>query len=59
MGIGRNEQRKTTQVVSQILRFSRFRWAKHVVRMGDERTSFRVFIKRPPGKSPWGRLSQV
>jgi hypothetical protein len=31
------------------------RWARHVVRMGEERNAYRVLIGKPEGKRPLGR----
>jgi len=32
------------------------RWAEHVAHMGDRRGVYRVFVGRPEGKRPLGRL---
>jgi hypothetical protein len=32
------------------------RWAGHVARMGKKRNAYRIFVGKPEGKKPLGRL---
>jgi hypothetical protein len=34
----------------------RMRWAGHVTRMGETRNAYRIFVGKPEGKRPLGRL---
>jgi hypothetical protein len=37
---------------------SRMRWASHVVRMGETRNEFTIFVGKPEGKRPLYRLKR-
>jgi len=39
----------------RVIKSRRFRWAGHVVRMGEERRVYRVFVGKPQGRRPLGR----
>jgi hypothetical protein len=41
-------------IIRQI-KSKRMRWAGHVARMGQERTVYRVLMRKPEGKRPLGR----
>jgi hypothetical protein len=45
----------STSIINQI-KPRRMRWAGHVARMGEERTMYKVFVGKPKGKRPLGRL---
>jgi hypothetical protein len=38
-----------------VMKSSKMRWAGHVVRMGEERGVYRVWVGKPEGKRPLGR----
>jgi hypothetical protein len=31
------------------------RWAGHIARMGENRTAYRILVRKPEGKGPLGR----
>jgi hypothetical protein len=33
------------------------RWAGHVARMGEGRSAYRILVRRPEGRRPFGRPS--
>jgi hypothetical protein len=37
------------------IKSTRIRWAKHVVRIGEERNVYKVLVGKPEGKRPLGR----
>jgi len=39
-----------------VIKSRRMTWAGHVAHMGERRGIYRVFIQKPEGKSPLGRL---
>ena len=41
--------------IVRVIILRRMRWAGHVVRMGEERGAYRVFVGKPEGKRPLGR----
>ena len=41
--------------IIQVIRSRRMRWAEHVARMGERRDVYRVLVRKPEGKSPFGR----
>jgi hypothetical protein len=41
--------------VIRIIKSRRMRWAGHVVRMGEMRNEYRIFLGKPKGKRPLGR----
>jgi hypothetical protein len=42
--------------IVRVIKSRRMRWAGHVARMGEEREVYRVFVGKPEGKRPMGRL---
>jgi hypothetical protein len=40
--------------IIRIIRSRRMRWAGHVVRMGEKRNAYRLFVGKPEGKRPLG-----
>jgi len=41
--------------IVRMIKSRRVRWAGHVVRMGEEKGSYRVLVGKPEGKRPLGR----
>jgi hypothetical protein len=41
--------------IIRIIKSRRMRWAGHVVRMGEKRNAYRLFVGKPEGKGPLGR----
>jgi len=41
--------------IFRVIKSRRNRWARHVVRMGERRGVYRVWVGKPEGKSPLGR----
>jgi hypothetical protein len=41
--------------ITRMIRSRRMRWAGHVVRMGEKRNAYRIFVGWPEGKRPLGR----
>jgi len=41
--------------ILQVIKSTKMRWAGHVVRMGEERGVYRVFVGKPEGRIPLGR----
>jgi hypothetical protein len=41
--------------VVRVIKSRRMRWARHVARMGEGRSVYRVLVERPEGKRPLGR----
>ena len=41
--------------ILRVIKSRRMRWARHVVRMGEERGVYRVLVGKPEGKRPLGR----
>jgi len=41
--------------IVRVIQSRRMIWASHVVRMGDRRVVYRVFVGKPEGKRPLGR----
>jgi hypothetical protein len=39
-----------------MIKSRRKRWAGHVARMGAKRNAYRIFVGKPEGKRPLGRL---
>jgi hypothetical protein len=39
-----------------MIKSRRIRWAGHVARMGEKRNAYRIFVEKPEGKRPLGRL---
>jgi hypothetical protein len=37
----------------------RMRWAGHVIRMREKRNAYRLFVEKPEGKRPLGRLRRT
>jgi hypothetical protein len=37
----------------------RMRWVGHVARMGEEKSTYRVLVKKPEGKRPLDRLRRI
>jgi hypothetical protein len=42
--------------VIRIIKLRRMRWARHVARMGEKRNVYRLFVGKPEGRRPLGRL---
>jgi hypothetical protein len=42
--------------IIRIIKSRRIRWAGHVVRMMEKRNVYRLFVGKPKGKRPLGRL---
>ena len=42
--------------IFRVIKLGRIRWARHMERMGDMRGACRVWVGRPEGKRPLGRL---
>jgi hypothetical protein len=40
--------------ILRVIKSRRMRWAKHVVRMGKERSVYRVLVEKPVGRNDWG-----
>jgi hypothetical protein len=38
--------------IIQVIKSRRMRWARHMARMGDRKSAYRVFVGRPEGKRP-------
>jgi hypothetical protein len=36
----------------------RMRWVRHVARMGEKRSAYRLLVGKPEGKRPLGRLRE-
>jgi hypothetical protein len=54
----RNEDLHTLYCSASIIRIiksRRFRWARHVARMGEKRNVYRLLVGKPEGKRPLGR----
>jgi len=45
----------STNIV-RVIKSRRMTWAGHVAHMGERRGIYRVFIQKPEGKRPLGRL---
>jgi len=43
--------------IVRVIKSRRKRWAGHVARMGEERRVYRVFLGKPEGRRPLGRLA--
>jgi hypothetical protein len=41
--------------IIRIIKSRRMRWVSHVVRMGEKRNEYRLFVRKPEGKRPLGR----
>ena len=41
--------------IVRVIKSRRMRWAGYVARMGEERGSYRVLVRKPEGKRPLGR----
>jgi hypothetical protein len=41
--------------IIRMIKSTRIRWAGHVVRMRDRRGVYRVWVRKPEGKRPFGR----
>ena len=41
--------------IVRVIKSRRMSWARHVVRMGEERGVYRVLVGKPEGKRPLGR----
>jgi hypothetical protein len=41
--------------IVRVIKSRRMRWARHVARMGEGRSVYRVLVGRPEGRSPLGR----
>jgi PAS domain-containing protein len=39
----------------RMIKSRRMRWAEHVVRMGEKRDEYRLFVGNPEGRRPLGR----
>jgi transcription termination factor 2 len=42
--------------IIRIIKSRRMRWAGHMARMGEKRNVYRLFVGKPVGKRPLGRL---
>ena len=42
----------------RVIKLRRMRWAGHAARMGERRGIYRVFVGKPEGKRPLGRLKR-
>ena len=42
--------------IVRVIKSRRMRWAGHVVRMGEERGAYRVFMGKPEERDHWGDL---
>jgi hypothetical protein len=41
--------------IIRMIKSRRMRWTGHVARMGENRTAYRVLVRKPEGKKPLGR----
>ena len=41
--------------IVRVIRSRRMRWPGHVARMGEGRGVYRIFVRKPEGRSPLGR----
>jgi hypothetical protein len=54
----RNEELRdlcSSPSIIRIIKARRMRWAGHVVRMGEKRSSYRLLVGKPEGRRPLGR----
>jgi hypothetical protein len=42
--------------IIRIIKLRKMRWEGHVVQMGEKRNVYRLFVGKPEGKRPLGRL---
>ena len=47
------------QDIMRIVKSRRLRWAGHVTRMENERGAWKLFVGKPEGKHPVGRLYSI
>jgi hypothetical protein len=40
--------------IIRVIKSRRMRWAGHVTRMGERSALYRVLVRKPEGKRPWG-----
>jgi hypothetical protein len=48
----------SSQNIIRQIKSRRMRWAGHVARMGEDRKVYRVWVGKPEGKRPLGRLGR-
>jgi hypothetical protein len=41
--------------IIRTIKSKRMRWAGHVIRMGEKRNAYRIFVGKPEGKKPLGK----
>jgi hypothetical protein len=41
--------------IFRMIKSKRMRWARHVARMGESRTAYRILVGKPEGRKPLGR----
>jgi len=42
-------------VIIRVIKSRRLKWAGHIARMGERRGTYRVFMRKPEGKRPFGK----
>ena len=50
-----NDMHITPNII-RVNKSRRMRWARKVARMGDSRVAYGIFVEKPEGKRPFGRL---
>jgi hypothetical protein len=58
VSLGTNEELHnlySSPSIIRIIKSKRMRWAKHVARMGEKRSVYRLLVGKPEGKRPLGR----
>ena len=45
--------------IVRVIKSRRLRWAEHVARMEENRSSFKILTGKPTGKRPLGRPRQI
>jgi hypothetical protein len=44
--------------IIRMIKSRRMRWARHVARMGEKGSAYRILVGKPEGKRPLGRLTR-
>ena len=50
-----NEELHSSHNIVRVIKSKRLRWAGHVARMEEDRSTFKILTGKPTGKRPWGR----
>ena len=45
----------SNRLLSRVIKSRRLRWARHIARMEEGRSAFKILTDRPAGKRPLGR----